>query len=678
MPGKLIAARTISNGPPPPAREAASRSGSVAGSKSSPASTNSSNISNDSAEFVSKVGFDIPAEQQSVFRSAETDTAPGERLGGVLGKGEAIPTMGSGETGPGTNTQPIGFDTSAFTLTADARAGASEHLGATAAAGTGLPHPGQRRVTPGASPGREYDIPFEQESVLRSVLAQAGGRRTDSSFNYPLLGTGGQRASAASSLANLRGFATNNSNFSGTQLEPGPVSRLSSMLTALMVLGLGITAYSIGNLSNSLSLWPMSLRSDLRAGLDESVNPSPESRQLAADYLSRAWSRALELPISRFGDEDPHLKLTGIALALGGILEEDGNIQDAYTVYKQALTSLQVGLGSEIGSSTSVLPTTSASAMKAEAMERATNPLLPSLSTRERMRAVGLSYKLAELAEELKLPKSEQEKWLVYSSDTVIADVLESEELARVTTVEEDVSNLDGSVVEMSQEVVGQLNPPWWAQARDLAAPLVALGKFYVNEGKVDDAIPLYVQAINILNPPEGTANVSDRCHAAQLMGNVSELMVRSAIGSNPKSWDTSPSFASSVSSFAPIIPGHPSVKSSNSNPNSAALLREAEGWAIEGLGTAQSAQRADKFDHNPDCEMAHALNLFNLAVLRELNGEQSNARTLFTQSLEESKGIGFKEGIKNAERAIRNLGSNISSSFSRAELAELASSSLE
>jgi len=43
--------------------------------------------------------------------------------------------------------------------------------------------------------------------------------------------------------------------------------------------------------------------------------------------------------------------------------------------------------------------------------------------------------------------------------------------------------------------------------------------------------------------------------------------------------------------------------------------------------------------------------------VIQKMAGDQSKARQLFTESLDQSKSIGLNEGIHNAERAISNLG---------------------
>lgn len=331
-----------------------------------------------------------------------------------------------------------------------------------------------------------------------------------------------------------------------------------------------------------MTIWPKELRSDLRQGLLEDLRGN---REISAQYLYRAWKEAKDMPIDKFGYH-PYLKLSGIAIALAGVLEADGKAENAYHIYQEALQVLQV-----------------------EGSDSPTARIRSGLSPQERMRAVAIAYKLGELAHALGKPKEEEEKWLVYSVESVLKDVMGSSEA--------DFEPKEGAA--QLKEMMETLRTPRWAVKHDIAAPFEALGAFYSREGKISYAMPLYLQAISILMPPPPQSTTAeDQCRAAQLMGNISELILRT-----------------------------------KNDPES---LVQAEAWANKGLEIA-SRVRKGSFTTHPVCEVAYACMLFNLGMIREMSGDQTKARELFTQSLDQSRIIGLHEGIENAEKAIHELG---------------------
>lgn len=106
--------------------------------------------------------------------------------------------------------------------------------------------------------------------------------------------------------------------------------------------------------------------------------------------------------------------------------------------------------------------------------------------------------------------------------------------------------------------------------------------------------MPLYFQAIDILMPG-GSAHVTPaqaQCRAAQLMGNVSEGLLRS-------------------------------------RGNDQAALSEAESWAKKGLDIATRNHRGGGREL-AECERAYAFMLYNLAMIREV----SDSFALVTSSL--------------------------------------------
>ncbi|KAJ2925252.1 hypothetical protein H1R20_g11828, partial [Candolleomyces eurysporus] len=361
---------------------------------------------------------------------------------------------------------------------------------------------------------------------------------------------------------------------------------MASWLTGLLIGGIALTAYGVGSAYGTMTMWPKEVRGDLRSGLREGYRGDGT---MSEQYLSRAWETTKKLPLEKFGSQ-PFLKTTGIGIALAGVYENNGKSEQAYQILKQSLDLLQDGI------------------------HTASN-LRRDLSPEERMRAVSIAYKLGELAQTLNKPKEEEEKWLVYSVETVLKDVMKAPVAAEVVVTDKDMKRQ-----EIARGIVEELKLPSWVLKHDLAAPFEALGSFYSRTGKVSHAMPLYLQAISILiPPPPQVSSAEDQCRAAQLMGNISELILRT-----------------------------------RNDPES---IVQAESWATKGLEVASRVRKSTLVKH-PSCEVAYACMLYNLAMIRDMAGDSHSARQLFDKSLDQSRSIGLEEGIQSAERAIKELAS--------------------
>ena len=227
----------------------------------------------------------------------------------------------------------------------------------------------------------------------------------------------------------------------------------------------------------------------------------------------RALQTAQALPLSAFSDE-PHLKLSGIAIALAEVLESSNRLSEAYETYSAALAQLRAS--------------------------QATGKL----SGKERMRAVALAHKLGEMAEVYQRGAEEAEGFLTFAVEEVLRVIKDGQANIEVEGKGKGRAE-EGEVSTM----LAELELPWWVSKVDVAAPLEALGRFYAQEGKPEYvhghfpifswtlltllaqsyATTLYLQAIGMLmKPASGNAgastSVEDRCRAAQIMNNLSDL----------------------------------------------------------------------------------------------------------------------------------------------------------
>ncbi|KAF8187005.1 hypothetical protein K438DRAFT_1835443 [Mycena galopus ATCC 62051] len=265
-------------------------------------------------------------------------------------------------------------------------------------------------------------------------------------------------------------------------------------------------------------------------------------------------------------------QITGIAVDLAGELEEDGKPQEAFALYYDALNLIR-------------------------------NAAAPdTLSGRERLRAVSIAVKLGQLAEPCGLSVVEEEKILVFAVEETLKLLLD--------TRQDESQPLDFFTLKL----------PKWMTKTDVGVPLQELGEFYGRAGKLEYAIPLYMQAISLLVPDDGTrALPEDMCQGAQLMNNIAELLVR----------------------------GDPTAE----------RQKHAETWAQKALSLLQTARKNTK-EPIPTCELALSAALFNAGMLRELAGDDEHARSFFTAALQQSKSFGMEEGVAAAKEAVERLNS--------------------
>ena len=154
----------------------------------------------------------------------------------------------------------------------------------------------------------------------------------------------------------------------------------------------------------------------------------------------RAFETALSLPSDKFSPL-PYLKLSGIAITLSEVLEEDGQPKKAYETYVIALEHLKQHW--------------------------------ISLTGEERLRAISIGQKLGEMADTYQLGDEEEERWLTWSVEEVL-------KLAK----DKGSPRLDGKSQD-SHLVLSDLELPKWVSVTDIGAPLEALGAFYARTGKL-------------------------------------------------------------------------------------------------------------------------------------------------------------------------------------------------
>ncbi|KAH9998596.1 hypothetical protein BJV77DRAFT_940428 [Russula vinacea] len=270
---------------------------------------------------------------------------------------------------------------------------------------------------------------------------------------------------------------------SGAALPAGLSPQVGTIFLGLIGLGFISTMIGVYEFYSSFAIWPEEVRADLRAGVKAKQQGN---LALSRKLLTQSLNTALSLPPDRFSPS-PYLKLSGIAITLCEVLEQDNKSNEAYEGYVSALEHLRK------------------------------NWL--ALTNEEKLRAISIGQKLGEMADTYQLGEAEEERWLTWSVEEML-------KLAKAIG-----GSKPGSKSEENDLVLSDLELPKWVSVTDIGAPLETLGAFYARTGKLTFAVPLYLHTISLLVPPLTSprkATTEELCRGAQLMNNLSELFMRS------------------------------------------------------------------------------------------------------------------------------------------------------
>lgn len=86
------------------------------------------------------------------------------------------------------------------------------------------------------------------------------------------------------------------------------------------------------------------------------------------------------------------------------------------------------------------------------------------------------------------------------------------------------------------------------------------------------------------------------------------------------------------------------------------ALVSSARTWAQRSIALASSVTPPERTE---ECDVGCAVATHNLGEFAEMDGDVAEARRRFEEAKGLSKGIGFREGLMNAEKGLRRLSGN-------------------
>lgn len=149
--------------------------------------------------------------------------------------------------------------------------------------------------------------------------------------------------------------------------------------------------------------------------------------------------------------------------------------------------------------------------------------------------------------------------------------------------------------------------------------PQAALAHHYEEKRQHYLATPLFLQALTV-SPPKS-------CHSVVLMNNLATSLAQQR-SSSP----------------------------SSQSPTQQDLTHQARLWATKALSLAQTIPKEDRTE---ECDVGCAVATHNLAEFAEMDGEVQEARRLYGEAVVMARKVGFEEGVKTSQEALKRIGGN-------------------
>lgn len=156
-----------------------------------------------------------------------------------------------------------------------------------------------------------------------------------------------------------------------------------------------------------------------------------------------------------------------------------------------------------------------------------------------------------------------------------------------------------------------------WFDEEQIGAQFETLAHMHEEKNRHYLSTPLFLQALN-LSPPRS-------CHTVILMNNISTSLAQQSPPSN--------------------FPQAPSTRE--------ALISNATAWAEKAIALAVTIQAPDR---NEECDTGCVAATHNLGEFSEMRGDSMGAENYYKQAAHLAKNIGFKEGLKNSEMALKRI----------------------
>ncbi|CAG8782241.1 19404_t:CDS:2, partial [Racocetra persica] len=348
-----------------------------------------------------------------------------------------------------------------------------------------------------------------------------------------------------------------------TIIQESPRNKSITTLPLVLILAASalLSFYLYQYFTSSVYKYPEEIRKNLRKGLFYQNYRNDPNR--AVNFYQTALTQAFNH--KQLDNASP--EVTGIMIQLGSLYEELGRTRDAIDVFTMAYDAISTPDNVPI-----------------------------KLEGENKIRLIALAQKLGDLHQSLK-QNEQAEKYYVWSVEQLLQSQAESAQLSQH-------KNDDQSGIFSKRHEINAF--PSWMTLTDLGASLEALASFYSSQHKYAYALPLYLRALSLINPPESS------CHSAVLMNNIAEVFT--GMGN----------------------------------------LEEAQGWAERGLKLVENFRPKKKIMR--ECDESCGVLLFNLGMISELSGNFTKANEYYEKARLFAKRINFADCVTEADLAIQRI----------------------
>ncbi|GAA5970999.1 hypothetical protein JCM3765_002290 [Sporobolomyces pararoseus] len=441
-----------------------------------------------------------------------------------------------------------------------------------------------------------------------------------------------QNARPSTALVESQTIRSSSTSSRYPSLSPNPSKKgikIGYVFSALALLGISATSYGLYQFYSTFTIYPDSSTHPIRSKLRAAIRAESSSEYSRADtFFQQAYELCLDLYKSsgELNSKEGLINLSGIAVRWGGMWEKKNELERALEVYDIGFQPIAYQIQSTNQGS------------------RGEN------SVDIVKRGAGLALKLGDLWTLLGSmnpvavgeAQSEAERYYTWAVEELMRLSLTEDQKEKVR---EQMDNQEKGIQSNppSSDATGKDNKdgmdlPSWVGQVELVAAFERLGDLYSRQGKIELAQPLLQQAITTLYPPPKKDSkpippppISQRCHAATLMNNLSSSLV------------TAPS------------PSSQSIEASSR-------------WARQALSVSNSCKReADKSRNSKkvvplrereevECELTAVVACYNLGKLAEMSKDTISAEQWFVRSEKLATELGLRDAVLQARESLRRL----------------------
>ncbi|KAG6014548.1 hypothetical protein E4U43_006423 [Claviceps pusilla] len=424
------------------------------------------------------------------------------------------------------------------------------------------------------------------------------------------------------------------------------LTSMNIILLALLAVisAVAIRSYVLTFYHSDFSRYPEPVANSLRRALYHSnYKPDPER---ALKYYKLAMERVVEMGMDPFSDE-----VLGIRIQVAAWLERINSYKASIDVLESVLQdckkwiaameqSVSEGKVTEAGRYRSEVASASAGASAGAETKASSQSINAAQAVHGPPRADGER----ESCVEIETLWRKRQRLLAKAIGTAVklGELYADEHVRDADKSHEHlVWALEHSLREFKRRADGGAKPgeQAWLSATELGGIMESLGRDYERRSQFGLAIPLFFQALKVCDSP---------CHRAVIMNNLAACFSQQqpppqSVANTPN--ELSESIRAAVSDQPAALPPSPQTRTE--------CLEAALNWAQNAHRHGQDVRGEAR---TPECDEACAVALCNWADVAAMLGKPDVARQKYTQCIEKSNKMGFRDGTEHAKIGLAKL----------------------